>query len=43
MNIETVSQTAARIEQAPARKLRNKDRRVFRDGIYIVKRGVIDE
>ncbi len=43
MNLESVSQTAARIEQSTKKQIRNKDRRVFRDGIYIVKRGVIDE
>ncbi|MBR9681375.1 MAG: 50S ribosomal protein L6 [Candidatus Altiarchaeota archaeon] len=42
-NLETVSQTAARIEQSIKKKLRNKDRRVFRDGLYIVKRGVMNE
>ena len=43
LNLETVSQTAARIEQATKKKLRNKDRRVFRDGIYVSERGVMDE
>jgi large subunit ribosomal protein L6 len=34
---EKVGQTAANIERAT--KVKNKDIRVFQDGIYIVKRG----
>lgn len=36
-DLEEVSQTAANIEQATA--IRNKDPRVFQDGIYIVSKG----
>ncbi len=36
-NLEDVSQTAANIEQAT--RIKNKDPRVFQDGIYIVSRG----
>jgi large subunit ribosomal protein L6 len=36
-DIEKVSQTAANIEKAT--KIRNKDPRVFQDGIYIVRKG----
>jgi large subunit ribosomal protein L6 len=35
-NIEDVSQTAANIQQAT--KIKNKDPRVFLDGIYIYER-----
>ncbi|MEE9237033.1 MAG: 50S ribosomal protein L6 [Thermoplasmata archaeon] len=36
-NLEEVSQTAANIEQAT--RIKNKDPRVFQDGIYIVSKG----
>lgn len=40
IDIEAVGQTAANIELAT--KVRDKDRRVFIDGIYIYERGVIE-
>jgi len=36
IDIEKTSQTAANIEQAG--KIKNKDRRVFQDGIYIIEK-----
>ena len=36
LNLENVSQTAANIEQAT--KVKNKDPRVFLDGIYVFER-----
>ena len=36
VNLEDVSQTAANIEQAT--RVRNKDPRVFLDGIYVYER-----
>jgi large subunit ribosomal protein L6 len=36
-NLEEVSQTAANIESST--KMKNKDRRVFLDGLYIFSRG----
>ena len=41
IDIEKVSQTAANIEQAT--KIKEFDRRVFMDGIYIYEKGVIGE
>ncbi|MBR9679645.1 MAG: 50S ribosomal protein L6 [Candidatus Altiarchaeota archaeon] len=41
INIEHVGQTAANLEIAT--KIRSKDRRVFKDGIYLTERGVMDE
>lgn len=43
MDLEHVTQTAARIEQSTKKKLRGKDRRVFKDGIYPSERGHIHE
>ncbi|HDR53504.1 MAG TPA: 50S ribosomal protein L6 [archaeon] len=42
-NLESVSLMAARLEQATKKRLRNKDRRVFKDGLYISKRGYMNE
>jgi len=41
LNIEHVGQTAANIEQAT--RVSAKDRRIFRDGIYLVERGFMHE
>ncbi len=41
IDIEAVGQTAANIELAT--KVKDKDRRVFVDGIYIYERGVMEE
>ena len=41
IDIEEVGQTAANIEHAT--KVKNYDRRVFMDGIYIYEKGVIEE
>ncbi len=40
IDIEAVGQTAANIEQAT--RLKRRDRRVFKDGIYLVERGFAD-
>ncbi|MBR9689471.1 MAG: 50S ribosomal protein L6 [Candidatus Altiarchaeota archaeon] len=41
MNKEHVGQTSANLEQLT--HIRSKDRRIFRDGIYLVERGNINE
>ncbi len=41
INIEHVGQTAANIEQVT--RVRSKDRRIFRDGIYLTERGFMNE
>jgi len=41
LDIEHVGQTAANLEQVT--RIRAKDRRIFRDGIYLVERGFMHE